>query len=269
METTRPAKRLLQQQTHAFVPVSPMTSLSDARVEILTDDEAVARRAADRLLALAMGKEGRFAIALSGGSTPRRLYQLLASPPYRETFPWTRVHWFWGDERFVPSDSEDSNYRMVREAMLVRAPIPPGNIHPIPTENMTPDQAAEDYERTLQNFYGSTTLLADRPLFDVTLLGLGPEGHTASLFPGTDVLKDREHWVRAVIGVKAEPRITLTYPAIESSGEVAFLITGSAKRPVLEKLFGGDETLPAAHVHPVTENLRFFLDQAAAPREAS
>ena len=245
-----------------------MTSLSDAHIEILADAEAVARRAADWLLAMASSKEGRFAVALSGGSTPRRLYELLASSPYRDSFPWQRVHWFWGDERFVPADSEDSNYRMVREAMLSRAPIPADNIHPVPTESMTPDEAASDYERTLQSFYGSATLRADNPLFDVTLLGLGPEGHTASLFPGTPTLKEREHWVRAVTGVKAEPRITLTYPAIDSSDEVAFLVTGSAKRPVLEKLFGGDETLPAAHVHPVTESLRFFLDRAAAPREA-
>ena len=245
-----------------------MTSMSEAHVEVLADPEALAHRVADWLLAMATGKNGRFTVALSGGSTPRRLYQLLAAPPYRDAFPWSRTHWFWGDERFVPPDSPDSNYRMVQQAMLSHVPAPSANIHPIPTENLTPEQAAAFYERELQSFYGASTLQADRPLFDVTFLGLGPEGHTASLFPGTAVLKERTHWVGAVIGAKSEPRITLTYPALESSAEVAFLVTGTDKRPVLEQLFGGDEQLPAAHLHPVNGELHVFLDSAAAPREA-
>ncbi len=246
-----------------------MTSLSEARVEILPNSNDLARRVADWLLALAVAKSGRFAVALSGGSTPRHLYQLLAASPYREAFPWARTHWFWGDERFVPPDNPDSNYRMVREAMLSHVPAPPENIHPIPTENLTPAASAAAYERELQSFYGEPVLRADRALFDVTFLGLGPEGHTASLFPGTAILKERTHWVGAVIGAKAEPRITLTYPALESSGDVAFIVAGKDKQPVLGQLFGGDEQLPAAHVHPVNGGLHFFLDSAAAPREAS
>jgi 6-phosphogluconolactonase len=245
-----------------------MTSLSEARLEILDNPEVLARRVADWLLALATAKEGRFAVALSGGSTPRRLYELLARPPYRDAFPWGRTHWFWGDERFVPRNSPDSNYRMVQEAMLAHVPVPTGNVHPIATENLTPDQSAIAYERDLKDFYGTLKLRPDQPLFDVTFLGLGPEGHIASLFPGTAVLKERSHWTGAVIGAKAEPRITLTYPALESSSEVAFLVAGAGKRPVLEQLFGGDEGLPAAHLHPVKGELRFFLDRAAAPREA-
>lgn len=246
-----------------------MTNLRDAEVEILADPEALAHRVADWLLAMAADTDGRFSVALSGGSTPRRLYELLATSPYREAFPWQRTHWFWGDERFVPHDSPDSNYRMVREAMLARVAIPSANIHPIPTEPGTPEESARAYERDLKHYYGSGELTSNQPLFDVTFLGLGPEGHIASLFPGTPALRERSHWVKAVIGAKPEPRITLTYPALESSRAIAFLVVGVKKRPVLEQLFAGDEKIPAVHLHPTVGELRFFLDRAAAPREIS
>jgi 6-phosphogluconolactonase len=245
-----------------------MTSSSQAHLETLADPEALARHVAKWLVAVASQNDGAFAVALSGGSTPRRLYELLASPPHRETFPWARTHWFWGDERFVPHDSSQSNYRMVREAMLARAPVPRANVHPVPTAGITPDVAALTYEQELKTFYGAPALRPDRPLFDVTLLGLGPEGHIASLFPGTAILNERTRWVGAVIGAKAEPRVTLTYPALESSREVAFLVAGTAKRAVLEQLLRGDPELPAAHLHPVHGTLRIFADRAAAPREA-
>ena len=237
-------------------------------LEILADPEALARRVADWLLAAAVGSEKRFAVALSGGSTPRRLYALLSGSPYREAFPWARTHWFWGDERFVPHDSPESNYRMVREAMLARVPAPAANIHPVQTEGLTPRDAALLYERELKTFYGAATLSPDRPLFNVTFLGLGPEGHIASLFPGTAILSERSRWVGAVIGAKPEPRITLTYPAIESSRAIAFLVTGEAKRTVLERLLEGDPDLPATHLHPAQGTLHLFVDRAAAPREA-
>jgi 6-phosphogluconolactonase len=156
---------------------------------------------------------------------------------------------------------------MVREAMLAHAPVPTANIHPVPTEGLTPEDAALAYERVLKAFHGTATLSPDRPLFDVTFLGLGPEGHIASLFPGTAVLTERLHWVGAVIGAKAEPRITLTYPALESSRAIAFLVTGAAKRSVLEQLLKGDPALPATHLHPVQGALHLFVDGAAAPRE--
>ena len=240
--------------------------MSAPNLEILPDSEALARRVADWLVAAAAGSERQFRVALSGGSTPRRLYEFLSGPPYREAFPWARTHWFWGDERFVTHDSPESNYRMVREAMLARAPVPAGNIHPIPTEGLTPQEAAMSYERELKTVYGAATLIPTRPLFDVTFLGLGSEGHIASLFPGTAVLNERSRWVSAVIGAKAEPRITLTYPALESSGAVAFLVTGAAKRPVLERLLNSDPALPATHLHP-RGTLHIFADRAAAPRE--
>jgi 6-phosphogluconolactonase len=248
--------------------VSFMSSPSQARLEILATPEALARHVAEWLLAAAAASERPFAVALSGGSTPRRLYELLSGPPYCDAFPWARTHWFWGDERFVPHHSSESNYRMVREAMLARAPVRAVNIHPIPTEGLTPQDAALAYERELKRFYGAVALSPDRPLFDVTFLGVGPEGHIASLFPGAGILDERTRWVGAVIGVKPEPRITLTYPTLESSREIAFLVTGAAKRPVLERLLEGDPDLPAARLHPVHGTLRLFVDRAAAPRAA-
>ncbi|AGK56919.1 6-phosphogluconolactonase [Hyphomicrobium denitrificans 1NES1] len=234
----------------------------EAKLETLANAEALSHRVADWLLEMATAKHAIFAINLSGGSTPRRLYERLAGPPYRDTFPWSRTHWFWGDERFVPHDDARSNYRMVREALLSRVPIPAVNVHPIPTEGITPESAASAYERQLKSFYGAERLDPARPLFDVTLLGLGPDGHTASLFPGTAVLVEQTHWVAAVVGVKSETRITLTYPALESSQNVAFLVEGREKRAILKRLCRGDDSLPAARLRPVGM-LCVFTDQAA------
>ena len=239
-----------------------MTSHCETKLEMLADPEAMSRRVADWMLELARTKEGAFTVGLSGGSTPRRLYQLLAGPLYCDKFPWSRTHWFWGDERFVPHDDTLSNYRMVREALLSRAPIPAINIHPIPTEGTAPDKAAAAYELELKSFYGAEHLDPDRPLFDVTLLGLGPDGHTASLFPNTAVLAERDRWVAAVVGATSEARITLTYPTLESSRNAAFLVAGEEKRAVLARLRRGDDSLPAAHLHP-TGTLWIFGDAAA------
>ncbi len=230
-------------------------------VEVATDPEALARRAAAWITALARNSQGRFAVCLSGGSTPRRLYQLLAESPHREVMPWDRVHWFWGDERFVPWEHEDSNYRMVRTAMLSRAPIPAQNIHAIETIGL-PSDAADAYERALKSYYGRDALDPAQPIFDVQLLGLGPDGHTASLFPGTSVLDERRRWVAEVVGAKPEARITLTYPALESSRHTAFLVAGSDKREMLSRALAGDRALPAARVRP-TGTLTWFVDAAA------
>ena len=235
---------------------------SEAQLEVLADPEALARRVADWLLAISTAREAVFALALSGGGTPRRLYELLAGPPYRDVFQWQRTHLFWGDERFVPRDDESSNYRMVRDAMLSRAPIPAANIHPVPTEGLTPQEAAADYERELKSLYGSERLDAARPLFDVNLLGLGPDGHTASLFPGTAVLEEHERWAAAVVGPKPT-RITLTYPALESSRHVAFLVAGKEKREIFSRFRHGEHTLPAARLRPIG-TLHLFADAAAA-----
>ncbi|MGH7125674.1 MAG: 6-phosphogluconolactonase, partial [Stellaceae bacterium] len=197
------------------------------RIEILADPPALARRVAEWMTTTALAASGAFRISLSGGSTPKALYGLLASDEFRGRFPWARVSWYWGDERFVPPDHPESNYRMAREAMLAKAPIPPENIHPVPTDG-TAEDAARRYERTLQETYGALTLEPARPLFDITLLGLGADGHTASLLPGDSALDERSRWVAAVSHGRPEVRITLTLPVIESGRHVAFLVEGQS-----------------------------------------
>ena len=230
-------------------------------LEVLENPEALARRAASWITDLAAASRGRFAICLSGGSTPRRLYQLLGESPYRDRLPWGRIDWFWGDERFVPWDHRDSNYGMVHAALFERAPVPPGNIYGIPT-NGTPAEAGAAYERVLKSYYGSDSLDPTRPLFDIQILGLGPDGHTASLIPGTSVLEERQRWVAEVIGGRPEPRITLTYPVLESSRHTAFLVAGADKREALSRALAGDRALPAARLHPAGE-LTWLVDEAA------
>ena len=236
--------------------------MSIARTEVLADGEALARRAAELVVERALASEGRFSFCLSGGSTPKRLYELLAEPGLRDRMPWDRVHLFFGDERFVPRDHKDSNYRMADLAMISHVPIPPENVHGMPVDG-TPEEAAEFYEHLLQAMYGAATFDPARPLFDVTLLGLGEDGHTASLFPGTRVLAEQHAWAAAVIGAKPEPRLTLTYPALNSSKVVAFLAAGAAKHDMLQRLQAGDHALPAARVAPHGE-LLFLVDRAAA-----
>jgi 6-phosphogluconolactonase len=232
------------------------------RLEVLPDPAALARHVAEWITAEALAASGPFRMSLSGGSTPKALYTLLASDAFRDRFPWQRVEWFWGDERFVPYDHPESNFRMTREAMLAHAPVPPANIHPVPAEG-SPDEAALLYERTLQSAYGATTLDPARPLFDITLLGLGPDGHTASLLPGEPVLEERTRWVVAVSHGRPEVRITMTYPAIESSRYVAFLLAGAEKTAIFNTIRAGDSQVPAARVRPVGE-LIWFADRAAA-----
>jgi 6-phosphogluconolactonase len=232
------------------------------RIEIFSDSAALARYVAEWVTSAALAARNTFRISLSGGSTPKKLYGLLASDEFRPRFPWHLVSWYWGDERFVPYDHPDSNYRMTREAMFDKAPVPPQNIHPVPVDGSAED-AARRYEALLQKIYGATSFDPNRPLFDVTLLGLGADGHTASLLPGEPVLEERKHWVAAVSHGRPEVRITMTYPAIESSRRVAFLVTGQEKAPIVRAIRGGDSNVPAARVEPVGE-LFWFMDKAAA-----
>jgi len=237
-------------------------------IEVFADPPSLARHVAEWMTALAVKAPGPFRVSLSGGSTPKTLYELLASDAFVARFPRERVHWYWGDERFVPYDHPDSNFRMTREAMLAKAPIPPENINPVPTDG-DPDAAATRYERTLQTAYGATVLDPARPLFDITFLGLGSDGHTASLLPGEAVLEERRRWVAAVSHGRPEVRITMTYPAIESSRQIAFLVAGKEKAPIVGAIRDGDSQVPAARVRPVGD-LIWFLDRAAAgPRRSS
>lgn len=234
--------------------------MKQLETEVLSDPEQLAQRAAHWMAGLANASQDRFVVALSGGSTPKRMYQILAGLE----LPWARTHWFWGDERFVSPEDPRSNYRMAREALFQHAPVPAANIHPVPTRGLEPEAAAEAYEAELKRFYGSDRLDPLRPLFDVTLLGLGPDGHTASLFPGTAVLAERQKWVAAVIGAKDEARITFTYPLLECSRQVAFLVAGAEKRRMLGLLLGGDSDIPAGRLSK--EHARVFADSAATGR---
>jgi len=236
-----------------------MTVITD---EVLRDPTALAHRVARWMTDLAQAKQSMFAVALSGGSTPRLLYQTLAKAPFLGAFPWQRVHWFWGDERFVPHSDPESNFRMTSEAMLAHAPVPLAQIHPIPTVGVTPEESAQVYARELKTFYGADRFTPTRSLFDVVLLGLGEDGHTASLFPGSPALEERERWA-AVADKDGQTRITLTYPVLESCTHAAFLVSGAAKRDILARVRKGDPALPASHFRPKGD-LHVFTDFEAA-----
>lgn len=230
--------------------------------EILADPEALAQHVAVWITSVAVAAPASCRICLSGGSTPRLLYQMLAGSEFRERFPWRKVFWYWGDERFVPYDHPESNYRMTREAMLAHAPAPAANVRPIPVDG-TPEDAARRYEELLQQDYGAATFDPARPLFDIVLLGLGPDGHTASLLPGEPVLDERTRWVASVAHGRPEIRITLTYPPLESSRHVAFLVAGEEKAAILRTIEAGGSRVPAARLKP-TGTLTWFVDRAAA-----
>ena len=245
-----------------------MTS-PDPQVIALAGPAALASAAADRLLARIAANRGRVAICLTGGSSPKQLYRLLATEPYRSRIPWDRVHWFIGDERFVPASSPLHNMGMARQAFL-DACAPAANIHPIPTDVENPDEAARRYQRELQSFYGSDVLDPAKPLFDVVLMGIGPDGHTASLFPGYPATGETARWVVGVPQAHVEPfvpRVTLTLPALGSCREMLFELAGSGKRTILTRLLAG-ENLPANCARSTGETV-WLVDEAALPEDFS
>jgi 6-phosphogluconolactonase len=236
-------------------------------VRVLPDAAALFHAAAAELsaaAAVAVARANRFTLALSGGRTPRGLYELLAKDAaYRDTLPWDRTHVFWGDERHVPPDHRDSNYRLARETLLDQVPLPAANIHRVPAEDPEAERVADRYERELRAFF---TLDADGiPRFDVVLLGLGTDGHTASLFPGADALAETRRLAVATRGpVPPVERVTLTLPVLNHAACVVFLVSGADKagivRAVLED--SRDPPLPAQRVRPVGR-LVWLLDAAA------
>jgi 6-phosphogluconolactonase len=233
----------------------------------VSDPAALAKTAAERILTRIAANRGRVAICLTGGSSPQKLYQLLATAPWRAEIPWDRVHWFIGDERFVRPDDPLNNMSMARRAFLDSC-APAGNIHPIPTDTANPDEAARRYERVLQSFYGADRLDPARPLFDVVLMGVGPDGHTASLFPFYPAIDETERWVVGVPEAHVEPfvpRVTLTLPALGSCREMLFEVAGPEKRAVLTRVLAG-ENLPAKQAHS-TEKTIWLVDQAALPED--
>lgn len=233
-----------------------------------SDADALAEAAAQRLIARVTSHPDRVAICLTGGSSPQRLYQLLATEPYRSRVPWARTHWFIGDERFVPLTDPLSNMGTARRLFLDRC-APVDHIHPIPTNLATPAEAADRYEATLKSFYGEAQIDPSRPLFDVVLMGVGPDGHTASLFPDNPELNEAKRWVVDVdmaAVVPFVPRVTLTLPTLAASHEMMFLVNGSDKRAVLERVLT-DPSLPAARACSLNETT-WLVDAAAMP-EAS
>jgi 6-phosphogluconolactonase len=238
------------------------------RIIRAVDVTALAATAAERLLARIAANDGRIAICLTGGSSPKRLYALLGREPYRSRLPWPRVHWFIGDERFVPPGDALHNMTMARQTFLDDC-APAANIHPIPTDAASTDDAARAYEHELKSFYGAERLDPAKPLFDLVLLGVGPDGHVASLFPNYPALDERERWVVGVATAPVAPevpRVTLTFPPLGSCREMLFEVAGPEKRAILTRVFAG-ENLPANRAYAAGETV-WLVDNSALPEEA-
>jgi 6-phosphogluconolactonase len=242
-----------------------MAANQNRRVITEADPAAMAKAAADRIVARIIANGERVAICLSGGSSPRQLFELLATDAYRPKIPWDRVHWFIGDERFVPANNPLNNMSMARKAFLDQC-APSANVHPIPVDSADPGEAARRYEAELKAFYGSDKLARQWPLFDVVLLGVGPDGHTASLFPGYPAVEETSRWVIEVPKAHVEPfvpRVSLTLPTLASCREMLFEASGAGKRAILTRVFDGED-LPANRAHSEGETI-WLLDKAALP----
>jgi 6-phosphogluconolactonase len=241
-----------------------------ARLVVVDDADAIAREAASefsRRCQAAVAERGRFTVTLSGGSTPRRLYAVLAeaASPFREGIPWSRVHFFWGDERHVPPDDPASNYRMAREELLERVSVPTENVHRIEAERPDAAEAAEAYERELVRFFALAP--GQVPRFDLVLLGMGTDGHTASLFPESSALEVRDRLVVAArIPKLNSERITLTLPVFNNAAEVMFLVSGANKAATLRAALDprGPDSLPCRRIRPIRGDLLWLVDRAAA-----
>ncbi len=211
-------------------------------------------------LADAVRERGRAYIALSGGSTPRPVYERLADR-FGDVLPWQRIHLFWGDERYVPHTDPRSNYRMTLNALIRHVPIPPENVHAMPTYMHNPDRAAQAYEATLRAFFPDAP-----PTFDVVLLGLGGDCHTASLFPGSEALAEDTRWVVTAPGPDVL-RLSLTYPVLNQARLIYFLVRGAGKAAAVDRVFHGEEgleTCPVRGIQPHMGEVHWWLDRAAA-----
>ena len=256
-----------------------MLQKSHAQVRIYRDPEELALKAARRFARLAdqyvIGC-GRFAVTLSGGSTPKAMFEVLAAEPFLNTVPWSSIYFFWGDERCVPPDHPDSNYRMTWEALLSKVPVPPENIFRIPAELPDPGRAAEEYSATLTAFFlagpgatrTGTAPLSSVPRFDLVFLGMGPDGHTASLFPHTTALQAGERIAVANYVEKFKThRITLTAATINNARNVTFLAAGEDKTETLKNVLEGSyqpDVYPSQLIRPRNGTLLWLVDEAAA-----
>lgn len=237
-------------------------------IHTFRDLETLSRAAARDLTAdinAVLRAQDRYTIALAGGSTPRRLYELLAEEA-EGALPWPQIHLFWGDERFVPYDHPQSNAGMVSDTLLQSAPIPDGNVHPIPTQTDQPTTAAKAYTDTLRRYFAEPGIT-----FDTALLGLGADGHTASLFPETGTPQERrtdEAWVRVVTAPSrhdVSTRLTCTLPVLNGARRAVFLVAGRQKRDALRRVLeDSDPQLPAAQISP-REDVDWYVDSAARP----
>ncbi len=226
-------------------------------IQILPNSEGLARAAAEYFVA-----RRPKTVALSGGSTPKLLFELLANPnePFRDQIAWPNIHFFWSDERHVPPDHPDSNYRMAYEAMLSHVPVAKNNVHRVPSENPNAAEAASEYEQTLIE-----TTQQPLPQLDLILLGLGPDGHTASIFPGSEVLRETQRLVAAPWVDKFQTyRITMTLPLLNNGTSVVFLVSGSEKAKIVKEVLGGPQKYPAQAVKPTNGELLWLLDKGAA-----
>lgn len=238
-------------------------------IEVVADPEELSLKAAEKFVSRAqetVREKGIFTVALSGGSTPRSLYNRLAGEDFRVKVAWDKCHFFWGDERHVPPDHPDSNYRMAREAMFSKLSIPAENVHRIKAENPDANKIAKDYEREIRAFFGLGE--GQIPRFDLILLGMGPDGHTASLFPKTDALREQtrlvvDQWVEKL----RTYRITMTPPVLNNASHTMFLVTGADKVEALRAVLQGSyqpDLYPAQLVRPTAGNVLWLVDKAAA-----
>ncbi len=227
------------------------------QLEIFPEGSALIQRAIEiwqSRAAAAIRERGRFTVALAGGSTPKQLYAALAQT---QGIPWQQTWLFWGDERYVPPEHPESNYRMVQETLLKWIGIPADQVLPMPTQAGDPLRDAADYEATLRRLFG-----AECPSLDLIWLGVGEDGHTASLFPDTAALQVQHRWV--TVGQKgSEPRLTLTYPVLNQAAQVVFLVTGANKAPIVKEALTTEAHLPCQRVNP-NGRLLWLLDAAAA-----
>jgi 6-phosphogluconolactonase len=239
--------------------------MSEREIIVCRDIAELSRQSAERFSQLAVESvesARRITVALSGGSTPQHLYSLLASPDYKDQIPWSNVELFWGDERCVPPDHPESNFRMAQEALLSKIKIPPQNIHRMRGEQETQAAAAE-YEKELQKIFGLNS--GALPRFDLILLGIGEDGHTASLFPGSEALNETKHLVVAPFVAKLNSyRLSLTLPVLNNAANVWFLVMGASKADAVKQALSASSDLPAARVQPVNGNLTWYITRDAA-----
>ncbi len=236
------------------------------RALILPDLEAISHKAAEIFLHLSkqyISSAKRFVVALSGGTTPKRFYELLGSDVFRYAIDWSHIHFFWVDERCVPKEHEESNYKLAFNTFLSKVPVRTSNIHRIKGED-SPDKAASEYEKVMRTFFGTSGL----PVFDLIILGIGEDGHTASLFSGSESLKEKTRLAIPVYMRKPNSnRVTLTLPVLNNASRIVFLVAGKSKAHIVKEFLAGDKEskqFPAGLINLENDNIQWLIDREAA-----